>query len=183
MQEVSRAHSINRQPSRRNHKLAEPIKKEQIQCEKLNPHYVCGFIDGEGSFSISFNRHKTMKLGVTVGPEFEIELRADDKEILKRIAKTLDCGIIYDCSYERYSWYPHTKYKITSRKELEEKLFPFLDKYHLQAKKKKVYRLFKQIVLLMKNKEHLSRKGMSKIAKLRDQMRRFGKKHRNIGNR
>jgi hypothetical protein len=43
---------------------------------------VVGFIDGEGSFSVSINKHKTLKRGIEVRSEFEIELRADDREIL-----------------------------------------------------------------------------------------------------
>ena len=73
------------------------MRKGQIQREKLHPQYVIGFIDGEGSFSVSINKHKTLKSGVEVKAEFEIELRADDREILERIMETIGSGIIYDC--------------------------------------------------------------------------------------
>src|SRR3990167_1835744 len=185
MQEVSRVRSTKRKPFERNLRLEDPFGKEQIYREKLNPHYVGGFIDGEGSFSVSIGKHKTLKRGFEVRCEFEIELRADDKEILERMCATLQCGKIYDCSYERYGWYPHVKYKITSTIDLEKYLFPFLDCYQLQAKKAKSYKFFREIVLMMRSKKHLTDTGFNKIVKLRDKIRALGKKHNSLndGNR
>ena len=182
MREVSRAHSTKRKPFTRNPNLKEPYGKEQIQCNRLDPNYVVGFIDGEGSFSVSINNHKTLKSRIEVKAEFEIELRADDREILERIMETIGCGTIYDCSYERYGWFPHVKYKIGSTKEMEKYLFPLLDAYPLQAKKAKDYLLFKEAVMIFNRKEHLTEKGFAKIIALRNRIRETGKKHYN-GNR
>jgi hypothetical protein len=182
MQEVSKVRSTKKD-KRRNPRCKNPIGKERIQRQKLNPHYVSGFIDGEGSFSISIGRNKTTKRGFEVRPEFEIELRADDQPILERILITIGIGRIYDLSYERYGWYPHSKYKITSIVDMEKYLFPFLKKYPLQAKKAKSYKLFKQIVRMMLKKEHLSDKGFNKIVKIRDELRKLGKKAKTFGNR
>ncbi len=176
MQEVSRVRSTKKVDHRVNPKLILPFGKEQIQKEKLNPHYVSGFIDGEGSFSISIGKHKTLKRGFEVRPEFEIELRKDDQEILERILITIGIGRIYDCSYDRYGWFPHAKYKITSIWDLKEYLFPFLDQYPLQAKKGKSYLLFREIVLMLCEKKHLSDEGFNKIVKLRESLRAIGKK-------
>jgi len=178
MQEVSRAHSTKLAK-----KLTRPFGKERIQRQKLNPWYVSGFIDGEGSFSVSIGKHRTLRRGYEVRPEFEIELRKDDQEILERIAVTIGSGRIYDLSYERYGWYPHAKFKITSTKDMRDYLFPFLDKYPLQAKKAKVYVLFRQIVEQVLRKEHLSDKGFNRIRVLRDKIRKLGKKAKTFGNR
>ena len=177
MQEVSRVRSTKRS---RNPKLYEPFGKEQIHQKTLHPFYVSGFIDGEGSFSVSIGKHKTLSRGLEVRPEFEIELRADDREILERMLVTIGCGKIYDCSYERYGWYPHVKYKVTSTKDMEKFLFPFLDRYPLQAKKAESYNFFRQIVMMMRRKEHLVDGGFQKIIALRDEIRKLGKKHRNF---
>ena len=177
MQEVSKAYSTKRKPFKRNPLLKKPFGKERIHWEKLNPHYIAGFIDGEGSFSVSIGKHKTLRRGLEVRCEFEIELRADDRKILERICATLGCGKIYDCSYERYGWYPHAKYKITSTKEMQHILFPFLDSYPLQAKKAEVYKLFKKIVLMVRTKKHLQDSGFKKILTFRDKIRSLGKKH------
>ena len=114
-------------------------------------------------------------------PEFEIEVRADDREIIERLLVTIGCGRIYDCSYERYGWYPHVKYKVASTRDMEEILFPFLDKNPLQAKKAKAYVLFKDSVLAYRRKEHLSDTGFRKILKQRDKLRALGKKAKTFG--
>ena len=187
--EVSRVRSTRRlrlwaeKDRRRNVKLQKPYGKEQIQREKLNPHYVVGFIDGEGSFSISIGKHKTLKRGYEVRPEFEVELRKDDQEILERILITVGAGRIYDLSYERYGWYPHAKYKITSIWDMKDYLFPFLDAYPPQAKKGKSYRLFREIVLMLCKKKHLSDEGFEKIVRLRSELRMLGKKAKTFGSR
>lgn len=178
MQEVSRGHSTKRKPFMRNANLRTPFGKDRIHQSKLHPYYVVGFIDGEGSFSVSIGKHKTLSRGLEVRPEFEIELRADDRKILERILITIGCGKIYDCSYQRYGWYPHVKYKITSTKQMEQYLFPFLDRYPLQAKKSIIYRFFKEIVLMIRKKQHLSNKGFNKILILRDKIRKLGKKYK-----
>lgn len=185
MQEVSRARSTTRKPWSRNPRLKAPLGKEQIQQEKLPPHYVSGFIDGEGSFSVSIGKNREYRRGVEIRPEFEIEVRADDREVLERILVTLGCGKIYDCSYERYGWYPHLKYKITNSHDLVHFLFPFLDAYPLHAKKREVYKLFREIIVIYRAKEHLSDKGYARVVDIRDQMRALGKKHRvsHVGNR
>ena len=181
MSEVSRARSTVRKPFERNPRLKGPYGKERICREPLDGAYVAGFIDGEGSFSVSVGKHKTLKRGIEVRPEFEIEVRDDDREILERICVTIGCGRIYDCSYERYGWYPHAKYKVTSTRDMEEILFPFLDNNTLQAKKAKSYILFREIVMAYRRKEHLSDTGFEKILKTRDQLRALGKKAKTFG--
>ncbi len=178
MQEVSSARSTKRLDLRRSNYLKTPYGKEQIYKEKLNPHYVAGFIDGEGCFSISIGKHKTLKRKFEIRPEFDIELRADDTDILERILITIGCGKIYDQSYERYGWFPHARYKITSTKDMADYLFPFLDRYPLQAKKAEVYKYFKETVLMFLRKEHLTDSGLEKILKLREKIRKIGKKAR-----
>jgi len=169
LQEVSRAHSIS--TLRR--------KKERIQSiKKLHSQYIAGFIDGEGSFSVSIYKDEGMRNKIFIRPEFEIELRADDREILQRIQKTLGCGKIYECNYERYGWYPHVKYKVSRLDEISEILIPFLEKWPLQAKKAKIFSYFKQIIRKRMNGEHLTEKGVEEIIKLRDKIRVLGKKYR-----
>ncbi len=53
VQEVSRVRSTKHRSLEksggRKRKLKAPFGKEQIRRKKLNPHYVVGFIDGEGA--------------------------------------------------------------------------------------------------------------------------------------
>jgi hypothetical protein len=172
LQEVSRVHSTK-------HIKPYVLGKGQIRSiKKLHPQYVAGFIDGEGSFWVSIYRDETMRNKIFCRAEFSIELRADDKKILERIQKTLGCGKIYDCNYERYGWYPHVKYKVSRLDDISEVLIPFLEKCPLQAKKAETFQYFKQIIQKRMNGEHLTRKGVKEIIKLQAKIRALGKKHR-----
>jgi hypothetical protein len=167
MQEVSRTHSTSTLVGGR----SEP--------NPLNPNYVVGFIDGEGCFCVSTCKHKTLKRKKEVRPEFEIELRIDDKQILERIKATLGCGKIYELHYSRYAWQPHAKLKVSNIKDLSEKIIPFFEKHPLQAKKAETFKIFSQIVKIITAKKHLTETGYQKILKLREKMRKIGKKVRN----
>ena len=172
LQEVRRVHSTK-------HIKPYVLGKGQIRLiKKLNPQYIAGFIDGEGSFWVSIYRDETMKNKIFCRAEFSIELRADDREILERIRKTLGCGKIYECKYERYGWYPHVKYKVSRLDEIAEILIPFLEKNPLQAKKAETFQYFKKIIQKRMNKEHLTKKGVKEITKLQGKIRSLGKKHR-----
>ena len=139
---------------------------------KLNPHYMAGLVDGEGCFSVTFNRHKNNRL-LEVRLLFEIELREDDKEILERVRETLGCGNIYYLNYERYKkWRPHYKYKVSNLRDITQKIIPFFKKYPLQAKKKHSFTLFCNVAELMLAKHHLTQRGIEEIKVLREGLRR-----------
>lgn len=152
---------------------------EGAKLSKLNPHYIAGFIDGEGCFAISIGKHNTLRNRIEIKLEFEIELRADDRLILERIRETLDCGNIYHLSYERYGWRPHEKYKISKLSDFQQKLIPFLKKYQLQAKKRNSFMIFCKAVDLVARKKHLSPEGIQIFRELQQEMRQNGKKDSN----
>ncbi|MDP2656329.1 MAG: LAGLIDADG family homing endonuclease [bacterium] len=170
MQEVSRSHSTSTEVEGR----GEPSNKKA-----LSPWYVVGFTDGEGSFSVSITHHRTLKTRVEISPDFSIELRKDDEEILTRIQSLLGVGKIYYVRFRNEAWQDHAKLKVRSVKELHEVVIPFFRTYPLQAKKAKVFEIFATIVEMMVRKEHLTYGGIQKIKKLREQMQIFGKKYRN----
>jgi len=134
---------------------------------KLNPYYLDGLVDGEGCFSITFNRHKNNRIEVRL--IFEIELREDDKEILERVKETLECGNLYHLDYKRYrKWKPHFKYKVSNLRDIVQKVIPFFNKYPLQAKKRKSFEVFSKVANLMLLKKHLTPEGISELKNLKE---------------
>lgn len=142
----------------------------------LPGNYIAGFIDGEGCFTITISKHASKKLGLDARIHFQIEVRADDLEILQSIQETLDCGKIYFLSYERYGWHPHVELKVSSFQEIVTKLIPFLEKYPLRAKKRHSYRYFLQAVEVFKEKRHLTLEGIEELKVIRSKMNQFSKK-------
>lgn len=159
-QEVCRAHSTQ-------------LQTEEGANSVLNPYYIAGFVDGEGCFCISIYKHKERRHGLDVKLVFEIELRADDRNILERLKRTLDCGNIYNLDYKRYKWYPHIKFKVSSLADLKNKVIPFFKEYRLQAKKKISFDLFCQAVEIMSSKSHLTKSGIEKLFILKNKINKY----------
>jgi hypothetical protein len=153
--------------------------------DQLNTHlpgdYVAGFIDGEGCFTIVISKHKTKKLGLDARLHFQIEVRADDQEILQHIQETLNCGRIYFLSYERYGWHPHVELKVSSFPDIVNKLVPFLTKYPLRAKKRFSYERFLEAIEIFKKKEHLTLEGIEKLRGIRQKMNQYSNKVLSVG--
>lgn len=63
---------------------------------KLDPYFVTGFIDGEGSFTISVQKNQKLKIGWEIQAKFTIKLHKKDKAILELIQSTLGEGIIFN---------------------------------------------------------------------------------------
>lgn len=128
----------------------------------LNPHYIVGFVDGEGCFSITLNKNGGRIPEVRL--IFEIELREDDEPILREIQATLGCGNIYRLEYARYAkWQPHVKLKVSNIVDISQKIIPFFQKYPLQAKKRLQFEKFCQVAELIITKQHLTLEGVEQI--------------------
>ena len=144
---------------------------------KLPPDYVCGFVDGEGCFTIVISKHKQKKLGLDARLHFEIELRDDDEEILRSIQETLGCGRIYHLNLERYGWNSHVELKVSSIVDIKGKVIPFFRKYPLRGKKKNAFECFIQAADIFSRKDHLTLKGIEKLRAIRKRMNRYSKKY------
>jgi hypothetical protein len=132
----------------------------------LNPHYIVGFVDGEGCFSISLNKNGDRLPEVRL--IFEIELREDDEPILREIQQVLECGTIYRLEYERYAkWRPHVKLKVSNFTDISSKIIPFFQRYPPQAKKHLQFEQFCLAAELIKTKQHLTPEGIEQIRALK----------------
>lgn len=132
----------------------------------LNPHYIVGFVDGEGCFSITINKNGDRLPEVRL--IFEIELREDDEPILREIQKVLKCGNIYRLEYERYAkWRPHVKLKVSNFTDISQKIIPFFQRYPLQAKKRLEFEKFCQVAEIIKTKRHLMHEGIEQIRSIK----------------
>lgn len=132
----------------------------------LDPQYVVGFVDGEGCFSITVNKHSNRLPEVRL--LFEIEVREDDEDILCQIQEVLQCGSIYRLSYERYQkWRPHVKYKVGNFHDITNKIIPFFQQNPLRAKKRYQFQKFCRVAEMMQRKEHLKAEGVERVLHIR----------------
>ncbi len=143
------------------------------QQERLDiKSWIVGYTDGEGCFSVSIIRNKTSKTGWQVFPEFVITQGIKSIDSLKIVQKYFKCGNIFENKRNDNHKESLAKYCVRNRKDLELKITPFFNQYHLITAKKKDFQIFKKILVLMNNKKHLTVKGLKEIALLIEKMNR-----------
>ena len=122
----------------------------------LNPDYLTGFVDGEGCFSLSIFKEDRSLTGWQVKPIFSISLHNKDIKLLEAIQRTFQTGKIYKHGVDS------KQYRVSSLKNLQI-ITDHFDSYPLITQKRADYLLFKQAISIIKNKEHLSTKGILKL--------------------
>ena len=126
----------------------------------LDPNYIAGFVDGEGCFSITVNKRNKRLPEVRL--LFEIELEESDEEILRRISATLCCGKVYKVLYKRHpNWHPHSKFKVSNFRDINERVIPFFIEHRLEAKKKLQFERFCKVA-------DLDIEGVEEILRIRN---------------
>jgi hypothetical protein len=127
---------------------------------KLNPYYVTGFVDGEGSFIITVNPNSKHKTNYRVKATFSIGLHERDLPLLNLIQNYFGVGSVTKQGKESF------QYRVSSVKELE-LIISHFDRYPLITKKHADFLLFKQAVHIMKQGEHLNMEGLKNVLALK----------------
>jgi hypothetical protein len=126
-------------------------------------NYFAGFVDGEGSFSVSLRKRNDYTLGWQIVLTFNVSQR--DVTVLALMKKHLGCGRLQERSDG--VWY----FVVSNPTAIEERIIPFFKKYSfLSASKKKNFSLFRQIAKMMANNEHMRQEGMQEIITLREKL-------------
>ncbi len=133
-------------------------------------HYLAGFVDGEGSFNVPIVRERDRLLPLRISLSFNVsQVGPTAAELLKatllvgRIRGRRD-GVFY--------------YEVTRPDHLEEKVFPFFERFPLRGPKAEDLQIFKEITKLVRARRHLCREGFEEILTLRGPMNRGGKRRR-----
>ena len=131
----------------------------------MEDHYIAGFVDGEGSFHIAFQRNADVRTGWQAVPEFHVSQNVSSRHVLEAIRERLNCGIIK--ANHRGSRNDRTHVLVVrNRQDLTMKVIPFFDRYPLHTEKKNDFRKFKQVVEMMNAGSHLTPGGFQEIVGL-----------------
>ena len=120
--------------------------------------YITGFVDGEGTFSVSFNYRAKLKTKIEVRPSFSISQHKRSLEILEKIQKYFGVGGIRFSKRDQ-----NYKYEVRSIKDLITKIIPHFQKYPLQTTKQKDFEIFTDICQLMYTNHHRNPKHLRMI--------------------
>ncbi|PIR41123.1 MAG: endonuclease [Candidatus Yanofskybacteria bacterium CG10_big_fil_rev_8_21_14_0_10_46_23] len=140
----------------------------------IDPNYIVGLVDGEGSFTSyvrDLKRSKEVKRRNRIEPKFYLTLIERDKEILYRLKKYFGCGNVYFQKDSRLNHQNCYRYEVGRREDLNQKIIPFFKKHRLKLKSKsKDFSLFCEIMKMISRGEHLGDEGLEKILKIKQSM-------------
>lgn len=161
--------------------LRPPVKDQRIS----DPHWITGFVDGEGNFDVRIQESKTYRIGYAVNIGFRIAQHSRDAELIKSIVQYFACGIFRESSsMSRSAEFFYCKQIIRHCRKYYSVLTPcsahlqgadqgaevFFDKYPLQGKKSLDYADFKRIADILRDKGHLTATGLDQIRKIKSGM-------------
>lgn len=132
----------------------------------LNPYFITGLVDGEGTFSISIQKNNKYKTGWRVLGSFQISFNIKDEPLILKIQEYFKGvgSVFYDKQNNL------VKYQIAGIDDLIKIVIPHFDKYPLISQKSADFLLFKEIILIMQNKGHLKIEGLLKIINIKASM-------------
>ena len=132
-------------------------------------YYFAGFVDGEGSFHLTFRRRQDYQLPWKVSICLNVSQK--DKVILALLKKHLKCGTIRNKGGGVWM------FEVNNLVAIRENVIPFFNRFgFLSAKKKRDFSIFKQMADLMSRQAHLNKSGIIELLSLRRNMNDGGKR-------
>ena len=130
--------------------IVKPVFEPSVL--NLNPNWIVGFVQADGTFDLNYIRQFRMKLGYTCQPQFRVTQHERDLIVLKRIIESMGCGtIVRPSGYrDRYG------ISVASISYLVNVVIPLFEKYPLYGAKHKDFLDFRKGVYIIKDKGHLT---------------------------
>jgi len=137
------------------------------------PEYISGYVDGEGCFTVTFNKRAKAKLGWELRPSFSVSQNEDRRQVLDIIREYFGCGSI------RRDFADKTvKFEIRDHNDLVSKVIPHFEQFPLLSKKHKDFELFRAVCGIIHEAKHLYKDGFVEVVHLAYQMNGSGKRKR-----
>lgn len=133
--------------------------------------YLTGYVDGEGCFSVSFNRRPTLRTGWEARPSFSVSQNGDRAEVLHLMMEYFGCGSIRPDRSDKTM-----KYEVRDIRNLVGVVIPHFWSYPLLSGKRFDFERFAAVCELMSHGMHLSIDGFRLVADLAMAMNPSGKR-------
>jgi len=132
----------------------------------IDPHFVSGITDGDGSFFISFKANRRIVASFTVIQE------SSCKEVLTELSEYFNCGAVYDLPSAA------SRFQVENLEKLINHVIPHFVEYPLHTVKKEYFEIFSQVCHLLKERVHKTDEGLQQIIDLAYNMNKDGKGRR-----
>src|SRR5690606_24901048 len=107
----------------------EPVPRPTAELKGiLDPHWLAGFVDGEGCFLVNTQNSSTHRLGCKIELRFQVTQHIRDILLIESLVEYLGCGKVFR-SREAVDFI------VTKFSDLSDKIIPFFEKYSLQGTK------------------------------------------------
>jgi len=136
---------------------------------KIDKNWLVGFVDGEGCFYIGINKSVDLNTGYQILPEFRIVQHERDIKLLYAIKSFFGHGMVVPNRSKDSSIY---EYRIRKFDVLHDVIVPFFESNKLLTCKKFNFLAFRDVILMMKQQEHLTESGLNKIIAIKGRMNR-----------
>ena len=125
--------------------------------------FLAGFIEGEGSLTVSVKAHPTAKFGFYVDPEFFLYQHVSGQRLLEFAQYVFHTGRIFPKPGN-----PNVlTFAVTDRRSMTEQVVPFFEKYVVPFScKAATFECFKEILDKMNRKEHHDPQGLVQIVEI-----------------
>jgi LAGLIDADG endonuclease len=131
------------------------------QQERLDS-YIAGYVDGEGSFSVSVQRNSTCRVGFQLVPEFHVSQNGDRAQVLELIQRRLECGYIKPNSRKDRA----LVFVVRKRDDLLEKVLPFFERNPLLSTKHADFEKFANVVRELALGTHRTDAGFDRLLRI-----------------
>jgi hypothetical protein len=128
------------------------------QQERLDS-YIAGYVDGEGSFSVSVQRNSTCRVGFQLVPEFHVSQNGDRAQVLELIRRRLGCGYIKPNSRRDRA----LVFVVRKREDLLDRVVPFFERNPLLSSKQADFDKFADIVRALALGHHRTTAGFRRL--------------------
>jgi NADH:ubiquinone oxidoreductase subunit K len=133
--------------------IPRPLVTSEIK--NIRPEWVAGFCTGECNFSIFIT-------GKYASVRFSVSQDIRDALLLKNLGIYLSCGKI-----NKYKNRDVCELVVAKIDDIVMKIIPFFEKYPIKGSKYNNYIYFKEAAFIIKNKEHLTNRGINRIKELK----------------
>ena len=137
-------------------------------------YYIAGFVDGEGSFHVAFEKRPSVKLGWQIIPEFHVSQHESNTKLLHFVKYFLKCGTIRP-NHKGSQRDKTFVLVVRNRKDLTKRIVPFFKKFKLRSTKSQDFNKFRMILGLLNANHHKTKSGFKKIVELAYSMNKGGK--------
>jgi hypothetical protein len=155
-------------------KKATRAENQQERLVKIG--WIVGFVDGEGCFSLGFVKQsdrkettrtrKGYRTGYQVFYEFAVTQGESSLQSLQLLKDFFGVGALYpNIRYDNHKENLY-RYVVRRRDDLQKVIIPFFQKYPLRTAKRKNFELFSKGLREIEKGNHLTTKGIIRIAEM-----------------